>query len=74
MDENAVRVIVNDGFRAYEKDTGLPRHTQNLANFDKLFRLANRGIGVILAFGFLAGVPTAIAAVIEIVKFVKGHP
>jgi hypothetical protein len=73
MDENAVQVIVDKAFRTYEAETGLPRHNQNMGNFEKLFRLANRGIGIMLACGFLIGIPAAIASVLEIVKFARGH-
>jgi hypothetical protein len=74
IDENAVKVIVNAGFADYEEKTGLPRHKENLGNFEKLFGLANRGIGIMLACAFFVGIPAALASIIEIVKFVKGHP
>ena len=73
MDENAVQVIVDRAFRTYEGETGLPRHTQNLDNFEKLFRLANRGIGIMVACGFFIGIPAAVASMLEIVKFARGH-
>ena len=43
MDENAVKVIVQEGFESYETATGKPRHEQNLGKFDKIFEAMATG-------------------------------
>lgn len=73
MGENDVKVMLNAAFEGYEERTGLPRHTENLGNFRRLFSLANRAIGIAIACSFFFGLPAAIASVIVIVKFVRGH-
>jgi hypothetical protein len=55
MDENAVKVIVQAGFDTYEEKTGLPRHNENLKNFEKLFGAANWIKGAAWAFVALNG-------------------
>jgi hypothetical protein len=53
LDENAVRVIVQDAFDSYEETTGKPRHEQNLDNFTKLFGALSWVKGAACAFGTL---------------------
>ena len=53
MDENAVKVIVQEAFDGYEAQTGKPRHEQNLTNFKDLFGAMNWLKGAGAAIGLI---------------------
>lgn len=80
MTESAVRVIVMDAFDKYEKETGLPRHTENLGNFTTLFAAINKARGavttlqwLVTAAALIIGLPAAVLALVELARFARGH-
>lgn len=80
MTESGVQVIVMDAFKEYEKETGGPRHEQNLGNFQVVFANQNRQSGalsairwMLLIFGSIMTFLGGIYTVIQIVRTWKGH-
>lgn len=77
MTESGVRVIVFEAFANYEKETALPRHTENLGNFKTLFATMNKAIGSINTLkwflGIVIGGPGIVMVVIELMRFARGH-
>jgi hypothetical protein len=77
MTESAVRVIVFEAFEKYEKETGQPRHNENLGNFTKVFAAMNKAIGSINALkwflGVIVGGPGIVMVLIELLRLVHGH-
>lgn len=73
MSEAEVKVVVNDAFADYERETGKPRHEENLSKFEKIFELMNKLRGAVLAFGLLVGVPGCVASVLVIIRFARGR-
>lgn len=73
MSESDVRVIVNDAFALYEKDTGKPRHDENTVKLTAIERAFDRVRGALWAVGLLFGVPGCIASILVIVSKVRGH-
>jgi hypothetical protein len=77
MTENAVMVIVMNAFALYEKETSLPRHTENLGNFTMLFAAMNKATGSLntlrWVIGIVFGGPGIVMLVIELLRFARGH-
>jgi hypothetical protein len=73
MTESAVRVIVFEAFDKYEKDTGLPRHTENLGNFTTLFASINKARGSLNALQWIIGGPGIVMVILELLRFARGH-
>lgn len=77
MTESGVRVMVMEAFATYEKETGLPRHNENLGNFTKVFAAMNQAIGSINTLKWVIGIgvggPGIVVCLIEFLRFVRGH-
>lgn len=73
MSENDVKVIVIDAFKEYERETGLPRHNENLGNFTAIFRVMNRIQGAAALLILMVGIPGCVASILVIVSKLKGH-
>jgi hypothetical protein len=77
MTESGVRVMVLEAFANYEKETGLPRHKENLGNFTILFDRMNKAIGSLNTLkwiiGIVVGGPGIVVCLIEFLRFARGH-
>jgi hypothetical protein len=73
MSEAAVLVIVGDALKEYERETGLPRHKENLGNFKSLFELVSQIRGGVRVLRWVIGLPALVMAIISILRYVRGH-
>lgn len=73
MTDYAVRLIVANAFQEYERETGLPRHTENLNNFGQLFAIVNKISGGVKVLMWVIGLPASAVAIIAILKYVRGN-
>lgn len=84
MTEALVQLAIHNSFKEYERDTGQPRHNENLGNFNSLdSRMDNVESKIDKAIGALEslkvvvyiafGVPSVTVMVIELIRLVRGH-
>lgn len=73
MSESDVKVIVNEAFDKYERETGKPRHDQNTDKLTGIERILDKVKGALWAVRVLVGLPGSIASIMVIVSKIRGH-
>jgi hypothetical protein len=80
MSEGEVENVVNKAIKEYDQETALPRHQENLGNFEKvnlrldgLFTLVDQAKGAFKVLTWVVGLPGVITAVIVVYRLTRTH-